>query len=1121
MASVGDFISVHTWKDGSNDWQFRWSDSSDGITWSGFSNLSISFSSADAIVSTDERRNPFLMQILSGGDLWLFFEVVEDVVDNQELSNIFYSTSSDNGSTWTEAVKLTSYTTLVAAAQHPTATQKTASTMHIMYDEFRNALTMDSSAAGWCGSPLDMTYSNSHWDADADRWYVQCSHAGGGVKLFHGVIEIDVDSWTITDCWNTSSVPAFDLLFDTENMGWYNTSLNSAPYIAMSNNGTRVIQPFGDDVAVQVSVLNYVTDTITHYAFADWDVWGITKNVSFTDHTPSKAKKPMPYFQIDSNTDRLYLGYTETPTGSTNTSVGYIDLTETISEGGSYTYNEIVWKTGWSVFSSLGMSIGADGGFQVFPEFDLIVVSAANTAFINRQMKTFSLSTGAIVKEYDQSTHSNFPYHSVHRGGVMMNVGGIPTYYGAFDYDATLPLAGGIIKITFSTDTFEYIKPTTSSPSPPVYYIKHIIKLDDDHIAMTAYANTDGGIYIMNVNDESWQLINNTSAPGLTEDGNNSVGEQLNYDPSRTLLLSGSRRDANWEGLIAVSQYGPLRKSYLITGTNSGSWSFDAATALVQGINDYNAVGEIDPVTSGLYAFWTSSSSNELSIKRDYEPGSVNLDPYISKDHEISVERFIDGTPSRLSFTVSHGHLFDPHNINSTLSTVLTKLNKVTLRFGELSGGTSYWQNQGTFIVVETSVSYERGNYPILQVDCEDKMSTWNHNIVIATDDYFDTDPDVALDEIIKAHSDFTTSTINLPAMNNKENINYQWIEMDLLSIVNQLTNRFGYYIRIDVDGKVNIKEIAEDNVIDQSYTDASQIIRFTPDDSFSDFTNKVIVTGEEITFSDKVFAEERMGLITGTVGWWGGKQIERLYYSKDRKRTARNPRLNVLKTVKSIGFKVAEIFGPNIDEGIEGEDPGEHWVETYIDVPLLTGLLSVAIGIIAGAIWKGNTNVHPGGGGGVTTSIPVGRAKMAVGILIAINVLGSVVNFQHEIWAQPVGKIRRSVQATADDDESQAKLGGEIVLKIDDPLCNTVSACQFVANFEMMIIRLQRKRVKFTKVANMLDEDGDTIQIVHPHTGDTLDIFITQLVRRMQIGDASSKEERGHFLDDIEGWVV
>jgi hypothetical protein len=401
----------------------------------------------------------------------------------------------------------------------------------------------------------------------------------------------------------------------------------------------------------------------------------------------------------------------------------------------------------------------------------------------------------------------------------------------------------------------------------------------------------------------------------------------------------------------------------------------------------------------------------------------------------------------------------------------------------------------------------------------EENILTWDHNLVIATDDYFDTDPDTALDEIIKAHTDFTTATINLPAMNNKENINFQWVEMDVLSIVNQLTNRFGYYIRIDVDGKVNAKEIAEDNAISQSYSDASQIIEFTPDDSFSDFTNQVIVSGEEITFSDKVFAEERMGLITGTVGWWGGKQVERLYYSGDRKRTARNPRMEVLKTVKSIGFKVAEIFGQDIDEGIEGEDPNEHWVETFIDVPLLTGLLAVAIGVIAGAVWKGNTNLHPSGGGGVTTSIPVGRASMAVGILLAINILGSVVNFQHEIWAQPVGKIRRSVQYISNDTASQTKMGSTIVRRIDDPLVNTISGAQFVADFEMMVIRLQRSRVRFTKVANMLDEDGDTIQIRHPHTGDILNVFITQLVRKMRIGEADSN--RGYFLDEIEGWVV
>ena len=69
-----------------------------------------------------------------------------------------------------------------------------------------------------------------------------------------------------------------------------------------------------------------------------------------------------------------------------------------------------------------------------------------------------------------------------------------------------------------------------------------------------------------------------------------------------------------------------------------------------------------------------------------------------------------------------------------------------------------------------------------------------------------------------------------------------------------------------------------------------------------------------------------------------------------------------------------------------------------------------------------------------------------------------------------------------------------------------------------MMVAQLQRKRVKFTKVANLLDEDGDTIIITHPHSEQVLTIYITKLVRKMRIAGRSGS---GYFVDEIEGWVL
>ncbi len=65
------------------------------------------------------------------------------------------------------------------------------------------------------------------------------------------------------------------------------------------------------------------------------------------------------------------------------------------------------------------------------------------------------------------------------------------------------------------------------------------------------------------------------------------------------------------------------------------------------------------------------------------------------------------------------------------------------------------------------------------------------------------------------------------------------------------------------------------------------------------------------------------------------------------------------------------------------------------------------------------------------------------------------------------------------------------------------------------MLARLQRSRAKLTKTAHLQDQEGDTITFPHPHTGNTVSMFVTDLKRRY----LPTKD--GHFLDEIEGWVL
>jgi hypothetical protein len=129
--------------------------------------------------------------------------------------------------------------------------------------------------------------------------------------------------------------------------------------------------------------------------------------------------------------------------------------------------------------------------------------------------------------------------------------------------------------------------------------------------------------------------------------------------------------------------------------------------------------------------------------------------------------------------------------------------------------------------------------------------------------------------------------------------------------------------------------------------------------------------------------------------------------------------------------------------------------------------------------------------------------------------ILGSVKNYQIDVYAQPLGTVRRSIQAEWNDDSYQALINAVVKQTFEDPLCYTQSECQDVADFEGMVVKAQRRRVEWPKITHLQDEEGDTIQIVHPYGGQNLIVFVTDIVRRFRKANTG-----GYFTDKISGWV-
>jgi len=81
---------------------------------------------------------------------------------------------------------------------------------------------------------------------------------------------------------------------------------------------------------------------------------------------------------------------------------------------------------------------------------------------------------------------------------------------------------------------------------------------------------------------------------------------------------------------------------------------------------------------------------------------------------------------------------------------------------------------------------------------------------------------------------------IDFPTFDNSINLYYQWLDTPFKEVLDQICNRFGYFLRMSVDGKVTARRVSDANTVDHDYSDLTKVINFTPDDSFSDFTNRV-----------------------------------------------------------------------------------------------------------------------------------------------------------------------------------------------------------------------------------------------------------------------------------------
>jgi hypothetical protein len=1053
--------------------------SSDFTSWSSESAITLT-----GLTTTRGKYHPFLNQI-SNDDLFLYFTYVDDVdPSGKELTNIYYIISTDNGVTWDTPTAATSYDTFAITATHPCAVQKEADQQHLAYTQEVGALHINKTADNWeadgCGT-AGYAYDWVHYDSATNKLYILAYHSYVGIKRICGVNVIDVNTWIVEKSYTSTSLPSYNDYFKNVHLA-SNRNRGDGHYVA-----------FG--AGKYFTVINDEAETINLYAFADNATYGITKNLESSNIDAGESFE-IETTIIDATNNRCYVFLYDSYLYKRSFCFGYVDLTETADPEGMYTWHEIYYE-----YRALELDeYFTSADCIIVPEEDYFIITCARGGGYKSILIIYQLSTGTEIKRY---TTALFPlFHTNGARNISYQDGCI---YGVITYttDDGQGDKRGIMKINITTDAITYQRPTWATLDD--YSLIRTIAVGSNELIITG----THGISFYYTDTDTWFLYDKDNVPGLDPNNQSSYFDCAYYDRPNNRIFCGRLYSAflSWTGVVMFYLGGLMQKPYYSIGTYTTQWDWATANQLVSAGWSDEAVITLDENDS-IWALWVDGKdSSEFRLKYDNEGDMLELMAYVPDGTDVSVSWAVDRL-STLTFQLANGYLFDPHNNLSTLSTKVQKNRKLDIRFGETVDGDEYWHNQGTFFVTNSKISYTRGEDPIISIEAEDIRSTWSYANIVATQNYDGVAPLLVIDDVLTTHLYLEAGDINLPgSISNSHNVWHQFIEMTGKDIIDTLLDHFGYVSFVDVDGKITLKEITKTAATDHSYSDNTKIITFSPDDSYSTNTNRITVKSETLDYIEVVYAEEAVGELNGTIGWWGGTDRKTIYFSDDHKMDARDPRLVVSQSVSD--FKMYGLKGGGKEFISTVEDK---YVIVTIEAPdLVDEVIFFSYIMYLTAVYCIDCDFGYCGWCMFFISLELS---------IVVAILGAVAMYAYEVWAKPVGEEKQSIEAVWNDTEHQNELKGIIIgEEIEDPLCYSISECQRVADYEGMVTQSQRSRIMISKIAHLQDEICDTINFVHPYSSETLKMFITELTRVFKKSDRASSD--GYFLDNMVGWKI
>lgn len=1061
-----------------------------------------------------EIDNPSLFQT-DDTDLFLLFDHVTAEQDANTIKNIFSSISTNYGSTWGAASARTTYTEFGSDGLDPIMVQKSNGTVWMIFYESIRVLHIDKNANGFTGGCSQcinhdkMGIKGLHCDFANGKIIATFGHSQIGTKCVAGVVVIDINSWSIDKVYHCTSTPSINLIFAQKHMENYYRIHGDGKYSAfgLSSSGG----PMSGHAVV--CVVDHTIDSITHYMMDDLSctyggltdglpAYNLPRNVKYDSNAQYGFKGlDLQCIRVDSSRDRIYFGW-DGGYLRQQWYISYIDLTEAPDGEGFY---NMTWVTdvvaGIAPENKNRTQFECNWSFELDTDRGYIVLSAAGfSGHLSWYGVTVILSEvagGAIVKQYDYICHGSAP-----RWGLRKMILYDGAAYGTMSYCATMPHTDqrGMCKIDYVTDQITYFRPGFATADDYNFY-DYALNEDDGII----YAACSWGVAKFDVANSAWTIFNSDTIPGFVRSGESDVMGFVSYDAVGNNIIMGCWNDyaANYfEGAGMFNEDGSYNQLQYIAGDKAVIWNWKSQIDL----SYYSA--EICPTATiclddnvlwvtwshvdwdaGQYVLYWDNDMGEIDVSDDIV-GNVSLDWQLKR-------------LNRLRFSLGNGYLYDPQNLLSTRSKVGQKGRKVHVRIGENIDGYVYWVNQGTFLVDGTKMSYRRGTHPTLSIEALGRTSLWRQQQVAVSPLYEGADPDDVIRDILDDYTQLTDSDYNIPVFNNEHSIHYQWIGKTIWNLIEELCDHFFYAMYEDVDGVFTCREVNLTQAVDHEYTDQAQLTDFSPDDGFSNYVNRVRAIGESQDYTEVIHGEEMITSRGGTVGWWVKKTTETIYYDEDHERQCRNPRLEIVHEPDEYGLLMDQLsFG----EGkivLAHEDPYDKYIIVDITVPDLSGMLvGLIVTLIAVSI------------AGLYCKLNCGVYTYAIVIILSLlfYMLAAAAQYQYEVWAQPVGKVKTTIQYEANDEELQHKLNGEIVTEeITDPLCYEVIECRRVAEGNLNMLNAQRRRLSFTKLAHLQDELLDKLKVYHPYSGEGMEVLVIGLKRTYTKGQS--------VLDNINCW--